>query len=249
MNDYFVKNLEEAALNGYPASRQLLYDGWLLRFLGGPSKRVNSVNVLYPSSLPIPEKIAYCETVYEREGMPAIFRVPNPFSTEELNRALLGADYLHFDPTYVLGRKIENGLPGDIPKVEMRQMSITDWMQLRCYVGDVPVEKIAYLETILGIIVPEKALLGCFVDGKPAACGIAVREGALLGYFSIYTHHDERRKGYGRAVMAWLTDWGVKRGASFGYLQVEGHNTKAHAMYQAMGFETCYQYVYWKKNK
>jgi GNAT superfamily N-acetyltransferase len=247
MNDAFLQKLEEAALNAYPAPHQLIYDGWLLRFLGGPSKRVNSVNVLYPSTLPLKEKVVHCEREYTRHGLPVIFRVPDPFASDALNKALQGCGYVQYDPTFVLGQKIEVGIFGVTSKPEMREMSISDWMHLRAYVGGVPFEKIAYLETILKVIVPEKYLMGCFVENRPVACGIGVREGDFLGYFSIYTYHDERRKGYARTVMSALTDCGVEKGASYGYLQVEGDNAPARALYQDMGFETCYRYVYWKK--
>ena len=247
IKDHFLMKLEEAALNAYPAPKQLLYDGWLMRFLGGPSKRVNSVNVLYPSSVPFSEKISYCESIYSSQGLQVIFRVPDPFTTEALNTALLAAGYTSYDPTFVLGRKIQPGIFSPHSRATLREMSIPDWMQLRSFVGDVAVEKIAYLERILEIIVPEKVLLGCFVDQEPAACGIAVREEDYLGYFSIYTHHHIRRKGYAKAVMAALTGWGLKNGANFGYLQVEGDNTPAKKLYGEMGFEACYRYVYWKK--
>lgn len=246
-NDPFMKKLEEAALNAYPAPNQLIYDGWLMRFLGGPSKRVNSVNVLYPSTLPILDKIVYCESIYASKGLPVIFRIPDPFSIESLEQALLDAGYTSYDPTYVLGKRIEPGLFGDQLKAEMREMCISDWMQLRSVVGNVSIEKIAYLREILPIIMPEKFLIGCFMDEKPVACGIAVKEEAFLGYFSIYTHHQSRRQGYAKAVMASLTKWGLERGARFGYLQVEKDNAPARTLYGEMGFEICYRYVYWKK--
>ncbi len=97
-----IPQIEEAALNAWPAPRQMVYDGWLLRFTGGPSKRVNSTNVLYPSRLPLPEKIKYCEAVYAQAELPPLFRVPAPFSTPELEQSLQAAGYHPFDETYVL---------------------------------------------------------------------------------------------------------------------------------------------------
>jgi ribosomal protein S18 acetylase RimI-like enzyme len=48
-------------------------------------------------------------------------------------------------------------------------------------------------------------------------------------------------------MMAALTDWGLSRGADFGYLQVEGDNDPAQAMYEKLGFELCYRYDYFKQ--
>jgi ribosomal protein S18 acetylase RimI-like enzyme len=76
-----------------------------------------------------------------------------------------------------------------------------------------------------------------------------VVEGDLLGFFSIYVSEKYRRNGYGEMVMQGLTNWGVARGARFGYLQVEGDNQPALALYEKMGFEVCYRYVYSKKKE
>jgi ribosomal protein S18 acetylase RimI-like enzyme len=247
VDEKFLMRLEEVALNAYPAPRQIIYDGWLLRFTGGPSKRVNSVNVLYPSALPFDEKIAYCKRVFDEQGMPTIFRLLDPFTPPGLPNALVSEGFFFFDPTYVLGQRISGGMQGNFEDGVVRQMGLDEWLVLRAEFGQKPIEKIRYLKTILEIMVPEKVLVGCFVGDRAVACGMAVIEEEMLGYFSIYTHPDQRRKGYARAVMGALTGWGVVRGASFGYLQVEGDNDPALALYRGMGFETCYRYVYWRE--
>ncbi|MBG0770398.1 MAG: GNAT family N-acetyltransferase, partial [Anaerolineaceae bacterium] len=100
---------------------------------------------------------------------------------------------------------------------------------------------------IINGIAPRKELIVLFAGNQPVACGMGVLEGDFLGFFSIYTHHDARRKGYARAVMSALTDWGLRSGAALGYLQVEGFNQPAIALYRQLGFELCYPYQYYKK--
>ena len=43
--------IEEVALNAWPSMQHMLYDGWLLRFSNGYTKRANSVNILYAGAL------------------------------------------------------------------------------------------------------------------------------------------------------------------------------------------------------
>lgn len=246
MENDFLERIEEAALNAWPAIQQILFDGWLLRFTGGESKRINSVNIHYPSKLPLIEKIRHCETLYNSQNQPTIFRLPEPWTSAELIQTLADAGYHAFDPTMVLGRKVvcQDGL---LTGLEISQMSVDDWISMRARLMDSPLSKLSLHTAILKLIVPDKVLLCVFVDDQPVSCGMGVVEGDLLGYFSIYTKPSERCRGFGRATMAALTRWGVERGAVYGYLQVEGDNAPALAMYQKLGFELCYPYVYYKR--
>src|SRR5690348_9296039 len=64
--------VEEACLNAWPALREVLLDGWLLRFSEGLTRRANSANPLRPVSH---VDLQTCEALYRRSGLPTIFRV------------------------------------------------------------------------------------------------------------------------------------------------------------------------------
>jgi GNAT superfamily N-acetyltransferase len=250
MEQSLLMSIELAALNAWPAPRQMLYDGWLLRFTGGDSKRVNSVNLLGLSTLPLEEKICACEAIYARQGLPVIYRLADFLTPPELRTALASAGYTEFDPTFVLGREIDGNwvTSGDgSSNYEIRVLEQTDWLALRAWLMGKPLVSLGHHARVLAGIVPEKVLVGLFVEGEPAACGMGVEEGRLLGYFSIYTRARSRRRGYGRAVMDAITCWGVRQGARFGYLQVEGDNAPALALYEKMGYQPVYGYSYSKQ--
>jgi N-acetylglutamate synthase len=246
MDKSLVKRIEEAALQAWPSIKQMAYDGWVIRVTEGPSKRVNSVNVYGPSHLPLAEKVCYCEALYQREGLPLIFRLPEPLTPTALLAGLAALGYQSFDPTLVLGRKIlEEQTSCNV--LGVKQMAALDWLAVRAWMMGIPLTALGYHAAILKLILPEKALFCLFDAGLPVACGMGVVQGKLLGYFSIYTHRGYRRRGHARAMMTALTRWGRERGAAFGYLQVEGDNEPAKVMYENLGFARLYGYAYTKK--
>jgi ribosomal protein S18 acetylase RimI-like enzyme len=241
-----LTRIEEAALNAWPAPRQMLYDGWVLRFTGGNSKRVNSVNIFGPSTLPLGEKIQFCEAVHNRLGLPVLFRLSEPFTSPELRQVLAEKGYEPFDPTLVLGKEIDARVA--VPDgVVVRTFSDEDWLQIYARITGKTLASLVHHKAVLKGIVPEKNLIAVYLGDRPVACGMGVLVGDLLGYFSIYTDKLVRRQGLGQAVMRTLSQWGFERGATFGYLQVEGDNAPARSMYQKLGFVRLYRYEYWKK--
>ena len=82
--------VEETCLNAWPALREVLLDGWLLRFSAGLTRRANSANALTGAAQAHPDE---CEPLYHRLGQPTIFRVLtllDPSVDEEL-----GTPWLH----------------------------------------------------------------------------------------------------------------------------------------------------------
>lgn len=246
MDTHLIEQVEDAALNAWPSPKQMIYDGWLMRFTGGPSKRVNSVNVRYPSTLPLMQKIKHSEDMYAWEGLPTLFRLPAPFSSPELHQTLESAGYHAFDETFVLFRELHK--PDPLQEgLAIKTLPIAEWLPFKGKISDTPEGPLVIHEQILRGIVPPMTLLVLSANGEPVACGMGVAEGDFLGYFTIYTHHDARRKGYASVIMDALTAWGLRQGAKFGYLQVEGDNDPARALYARLGFDLCYPYVYYKK--
>ena len=69
--------VEETCLNAWPALRQVLLDGWVLRFSEGLTRRANSAKPLRCSRETGDGLIAACEALYQRRGLPTIFRLPS----------------------------------------------------------------------------------------------------------------------------------------------------------------------------
>ena len=70
-----IRAIEETALNAWPGHRQMLLDGWLLRFAAGYTRRANSVQPIYPGSGELKRKIGRCEQIYQKQGLRCVFKI------------------------------------------------------------------------------------------------------------------------------------------------------------------------------
>ena len=64
------------------------YDGWILRISQGCNRRANSATPLCHSTMPLDRKLAYCEAVFERAGLPCVFKMTSASKPLDLDRHL-----------------------------------------------------------------------------------------------------------------------------------------------------------------
>lgn len=90
----------EFSLNHWPALTTLLYDGWVLRFSDGYTKRANSINPIYDSTDELNRKILACENMYAVNHLPIIFKITPYVHPENLDSILDGMGYSMVDPLF-----------------------------------------------------------------------------------------------------------------------------------------------------
>jgi len=238
--------MEEAALNSWPALHQALYDGWVLRFSEGYTKRANSINPLYTQRLATLPKIAECVALYRARNMPPIFRL-TPFAPADLDDLLVARGYRQIDPSLVLRRSLNDDV-GSLPvSLEMRDETVDAWMAAFCRLTGSQVDSHRTHREMLERIVPQKLLATLQPAGsdETVACGLAVRDGDHVGIFDLIVDPGQRNRGYGAALMAGLMRWGQEQGARVAYLQVVEDNVIARHLYsEKLGFELAYRYWY-----
>ena len=240
-----ARSIEEAGLNHLQSRRQLFYDGWLLFLLAGEAKRARSVNPHFGSSLPLPRKIAHCETLYARHGLSTLFRI-TPFAQPvELDAALAARGYLAFDPTFVQIAPLDR--PTTIagpPDVQLRAPLIDAFVEAVGEMRGSPApQRSAHLERLAQSPLQIHTVVAR-VDGRDAGAGLIAIEGDTAGVFDVVTHHGFARRGVATAMVAALVDRAWERGARRMYLQVSASNVPALHLYRRFGFATLYTYHY-----
>ena len=242
--DLEARRLEELSLNASGAFQSLVYDGWLLGFRPGPTKRLRCVNAFYSTSLPLAEKVDYCVRFYRSVSLPAIFRML-PFSQPpELDAYLESLGWSTFERTLVLRADVPRSSPMPAGRGAVEIVDVPRWVEatagLLDRVGDalaVAVERAkSYPLPHAGAIIRHQ--------GEVVACGLAKLEGAHVGLFAVNTAPTHRRRGLGTAIGRALLAEASRQGSRVAYLQVTADNEAALALYRPFGFARVYDYWY-----
>lgn len=237
------RRIEEASLNSWPALQQMLFDGWLLRFARGYTKRANSVTPLYTALQPLQEKIEACEKVYRRKRQPTIFRLPSFLSLgQELDHLLSEREYQYVDRTMVLTRELEASIQMHDPAI--REVSLATWLEIFCQLSQSPIEKHQAHQEMLARIAARSYFAVLYVGMIPVACALGVLENEVFGLFDIITAPEQRAKGYGTRLISEMLSWAWQNKATSAYLQVVDNNLIALRAYERLGFQELYHYWY-----
>jgi ribosomal protein S18 acetylase RimI-like enzyme len=236
--------VEETCLNAWPALRQVLLDGWVLRFSEGLTRRANSANPLRGPRETGDCMIAACEALYQSRGLPTIFRLPSIIEPD-LDERLEALGY---------GREGESCVRyGDLTAIEaasdadvqLLMRPTREWFAAMAALQNHTPEQRRIYRRILGTIAIPAVFAGLAIGGQFVALAYGAIHDRLLCYESVITDPHRQRRGYARRVVTSLAAWAGDQGAEGACLEVEAHNAAALALYDGVGLKTeLYRYRY-----
>ena len=264
-----IKYMEEMSLNAWPSYRIEYYDGWILRYSHNYSFRTNSVEQIAPGTIPIEEKIAYCEGIYRELRCPANFKIQqlldpdfdallesklyrirhrtNVMTMDLADSRLLketGREYLFENrlnlPTLVHYRE-------DLT-VQLNAFVTEEWLRGLFSLNGTSDPTLRRIVPKMYVAIPKKTIVASVeIDGRMAASGLGILDRGWVGIYAIYVSPSCWGRGYGRAVCSTLLRTAQEAGASRAYLQVVSNNRRAIHLYESLGFSNFY--TYWFRSK
>lgn len=238
------QTIEELSLNAWPSLQTVVYDGWLLRFADGYTKRSNCVMPLYESHGDVKEKITYCEQLYAERGLDSVFKI-TPFARpSRLDSILEERGYRIVDPVFVKTASL-SGLPLPAHKECRLDERLTErWLDEFAQMMPLTDKQRATAIKMLTGMPLRQCFVTLYEDGVPAACGIGVIEQGYIGLYDIATSGRFRNRGLGYQLLLHIFHWARQNGADKAYLLVVQSNIPANRLYAKFGFETQYEYWY-----
>jgi len=245
-----IRRFEEISNNAWPAVQTIQYDGWLLRFANGVTKRSNSVNLLYPSAMDPVEKIAFCEKMYQYRSITPCFKIAPVADPADIDQILENRGYpVHssisfqtMDLSSMAGTdksNLSDGLSTNINFV-MTPGWMDNFIRMN---GFDPARKETYIQ-IMNLVSTPKCLVSVFHNNRFVGVGLGILEDRFIGLFDIVVEPAFRNRGLGKRVVEIILHWGKKNGAKTAYLQVVSNNIPALNLYRKSGFSEIYQYHY-----
>jgi N-acetylglutamate synthase len=237
--------IERANLNSFPALRQIVADGWLLRFSGGHGRRTaNSATPLRHRSDLADALIGSTETMYRRHGQTAIFRVPSMLDPA-VDARLAARGYGAEGDSLALHGAVDALAAAPDPAIRLRPRATPACCAAVARMQRQGAEQAVLYRRIVGAVALPAAFAGLTLDGRCVAAAYGTLDDGLLCYESVVTDAAYRRRGLGWRIIAALAAWARDNGAAAACLQVDADNDAAVALYRKFGLgRTVYRYHY-----
>lgn len=269
-NNSYIKLIEEISLNAWPSHKIELYDGWLIRFSHNYTHRTNSVTQVGASLIPINDKIAYCEKIYQNYHTPTIFKI-SPLLDDSFDLLLekkgyeiqhvtevMTMDFCDFQPYQPITAEYEyygrnSGLPSFVAYpndiiVRLQDRITDDWINALFRLNGTSNPTLRRIVPSMFKAIPKETIVARIeMDGHMVASGLGIMDRDHVGLYAIYVDANYRHKKLARSICSTILSEAQKKQATHAYLQVVQGNTYAKQLYSSLGFKDLY--TYWFRSK
>lgn len=226
-------DIELLLMKAWPSLYEEEYEGWILRYSKGYTKRSNSVNFISESLLSFEEKIKYCKEFYKKFNEPVVYKLID--GNVEIDKRL---EALGLEKREEVS--VEECFLDDLILEE--SSGYVDWdfseewfsfftKENRLKLNDALVLKEILLKNSNNsFYVYEKE------ENQIVAGAVTVVLGENLFIFNVYVKDGFRKRNYGKKIMYKILEEGKKKNVKRAYLQVLESNKIGKKLYEKIGF-------------
>lgn len=240
-----IDAIERATLAAVAPERVEAIDGWLLPMATGTVGRAHSAVPLH-HGLHDPALIDAIAQRYCDAGQRTVFRLPDVPAFEAWWPLLAARGFKREQPTLTQTGPLDGllALAGRTDGVSLDARPDGAWMAMFLGEGLDPVDGASRSKAL------SRAEGTLFVslreDGETLACGAACFSHGWLSMHGLRTAARQRGKGLaGRMIRAMALE-AQRRRIARAFLQVDGSNAPALALYRRGGMSTAWSYAYWR---
>jgi N-acetylglutamate synthase len=240
-----VESLERATMAAVPPQEQEEMCGWVLGLDDGTVGRSHSAAPLSHAAGD-PAVLPAIAARYRAAGRVPVFRLPVIESFEPVRSALASEGFKASRRTLVMiGSIPAMAALADGHGVTLAEAPGARWADVFLGEGFDPIDGASRL----GILRRSKQSVFAAIeaDERVAAVGSACFSHGWCGVHGMRTSPAYRGRGMASRILAALAAEAQHRGVERVYLQVEGANTRAQALYGRAGFSMAWAYEYWSK--
>lgn len=248
-----IRKFEELGFRAWPAAQVTHEGSWAIQQTPYyPSKRGNSVNSLDPADdADLELRVAACEAIFAKHGQQSVFRL-TPLAPPALADYLSERGYKALGGSAVMACDLRDNavLAAQADRLPLRKVLFRDgqeagYSRISADFHDRPEPLVEGLAELLRSIKPQKYAIAGFAGVEPAATLLCVSDDGFTGLLDLCIGKNFRRRGFAKALVVSEMQEAAKRADHTFWLQVETGNAAARALYQGLGFETVYEYIYY----
>lgn len=238
-----VRACEERIVNCWPAVDTLLIDGFVVRFANGYSGRANSATPIEAGADLPDNRLARIEQLYREAGLPSQVRI-TPLAASALEPRLLARGYVLRDESIGMTGPLPEAMgPGpDGVTITVAPRAGDDWIAGVSALQDAAKREPRHLAAIVGRIRVPAGFATLSEAGRDLGYGMVSIDRGMAELASIILAPEHRGRGLGSRLLAALGATAREAGAETAFLQVEGGNARAQALYRRLGFGEAYRY-------
>ena len=228
-----LRDIEAAAVRGWPAIETVLVDGWLWRHTSGGSVRANSVATVTFDGDDVKTSIDDIESLARGNRVAACFTVSDVSVPEDLDARLAARGYVRGDDHVTMAKSID-AHAGHPDGVSIASTPSPEWIDV--YLSGLSSDRRAMAPRILQRLPSSARFVGASSGGRLISSGMTIPDGSVASVQCMATLAEARRGGGAQRVLAAIEHTAAQHGCKTIYLQASGDNHGALELYERMGF-------------